>query len=74
MLENENGNMSLGEFHSFGDRKSADVLESEQWWVMANFERHGFYRVKYDEKLAERLQTAIKAHSLSTADRFGKCL
>lgn len=43
----------------------------EQLWVKVNIEQSGFYRVKYEDKLAARLRKAIEHNSLEATDKFG---
>lgn len=43
----------------------------EQLWVKVNIEQSGFYRVKYEYKLAARLRKAIEHNSLEATDKFG---
>jgi len=50
------------------NKKSND----EKFWIKANVEQTGFYRVKYDDILSARLRTAIEGNCLSPTDRFGK--
>lgn len=40
-------------------------------WVKVNVGQTGFYRVKYDDKLAAQLKKAIKENCLSAADNLG---
>ena len=44
----------------------------EHSWVKVNIEQTGFYRVKYDDKLAAQLRKAIEENCLSETDKFGK--
>ncbi|XP_050380494.1 aminopeptidase M1-like [Argentina anserina] len=43
----------------------------EQFWVKVNAEQSGFYRVKYDDRLAARLKKAIEHNRLEATDKFG---
>uniref|UniRef100_A0A7N2LLT3 Aminopeptidase n=1 Tax=Quercus lobata TaxID=97700 RepID=A0A7N2LLT3_QUELO len=43
----------------------------EHFWVKVNIEQSGFYRVKYEDKLAARLRKAIESNCLSATDKFG---
>ncbi|WJZ94349.1 hypothetical protein VitviT2T_013220 [Vitis vinifera] len=43
----------------------------EHSWVKVNVEQTGFYRVKYDDKLAAQLRNAIEENCLSETDKFG---
>ncbi|XP_073101967.1 LOW QUALITY PROTEIN: aminopeptidase M1-like [Elaeis guineensis] len=47
---------------------SDEACNYEHFWVKVNVEQTGFYRVKYDDVLATKLQAAIKANSLSTTE------
>ncbi|XP_034215412.1 aminopeptidase M1-like isoform X2 [Prunus dulcis] len=40
-------------------------------WIKFNVDQTGFYRVKYDEELADKLRNAIENKYLSATDRFG---
>ncbi|ONI33138.1 hypothetical protein PRUPE_1G408000 [Prunus persica] len=40
-------------------------------WIKVNVDQTGFYRVKYDEELADKLRNAIENKYLSATDRFG---
>ncbi|RVW52472.1 Aminopeptidase M1 [Vitis vinifera] len=40
-------------------------------WIKLNVDQTGFYRVKYDEKFAAGLRSAIEKNYLSATDRFG---
>ncbi|KAL6208051.1 hypothetical protein ACLB2K_019003 [Fragaria x ananassa] len=40
-------------------------------WIKINVDQAGFYRVKYDEKLAATLRNAIQNKYLSATDKFG---
>lgn len=41
------------------------------FWIKVNISQSGFYRVKYDDKLASQLRKAIENNLLSETDRFG---
>jgi hypothetical protein len=41
-------------------------------WIKLNVNQTGFYRVKYDDELVAKLQTAIQAKKLSLMDKIGK--
>ncbi|GAB2269194.1 hypothetical protein Dimus_004123 [Dionaea muscipula] len=43
----------------------------EDIWIKVNVEQAGFYRVKYEDKLASRLRKAIQRKELSAMDKFG---
>ncbi|KAL6344635.1 hypothetical protein AAG906_002541 [Vitis piasezkii] len=51
----------------WGNDKSIAVCS----WIKLNVDQTGFYRVKYDEKLAAGLRSAIEKNYLSATDRFG---
>ncbi|KAI4337165.1 hypothetical protein L6164_015612 [Bauhinia variegata] len=40
-------------------------------WIKLNADQTGFYRVKYDERLAARLRYAVEKQYLSPTDRYG---
>lgn len=40
-------------------------------WIKLNVDQTGFYRVKYDQKLAFGIRSAIEKNYLSATDRFG---
>lgn len=42
------------------------------FWIKVNISQSGFYRVKYDDKLASQLRKAIENNLLSETDRFGQ--
>lgn len=50
-----------------GDRKNGG-----NFWIKLNVNQTGFYRVKYDDELVSRLQTAIQTNKLSLMDKIGK--
>ncbi|KAK3410804.1 hypothetical protein EUGRSUZ_J02839 [Eucalyptus grandis] len=41
------------------------------FWIKINIYQSGFYRVKYDDKLAAQLIKAIESNYLSATDKFG---
>lgn len=43
----------------------------EHFWIKINIYQSGFYRVKYDDKLAAQLIKAIESNYLSATDKFG---
>ncbi|KAK3129912.1 hypothetical protein QOZ80_6BG0486490 [Eleusine coracana subsp. coracana] len=49
-----------------GDRENGG-----NFWIKLNVNQTGFYRVKYDDELVARLQTAIQANKLSLMDKIG---
>lgn len=42
------------------------------WWIKVNISQSGFYRVKYEDKLAFQLRKAIENNLLSDTDKFGQ--
>ncbi|XP_038896093.1 aminopeptidase M1-like isoform X2 [Benincasa hispida] len=46
-------------------------LEDGNFWIKVNISQSGFYRVKYDDKLASQLRKAIENNVLSETDKFG---
>ncbi|KAI3425682.1 Aminopeptidase [Psidium guajava] len=41
------------------------------FWIKINIDQSGFYRVKYEDKLAAQLMKAIESNYLSATDKFG---
>uniref|UniRef100_A0A7N0VBP6 Aminopeptidase n=1 Tax=Kalanchoe fedtschenkoi TaxID=63787 RepID=A0A7N0VBP6_KALFE len=67
LLETKHGEMNISE-------ACQDASQSQQdanFWIKVNVEQTGFYRVKYEEKLAVQLRKAIQNNRLLPADRFG---
>ncbi|KAK4599002.1 hypothetical protein RGQ29_009192 [Quercus rubra] len=64
LLESMSGTLDMKEFLS-------DKSNLASAWVKLNVDQTGFYRVKYDEDLAARLQHAIENKHLSATDRYG---
>ncbi|KAL4649248.1 hypothetical protein ACB092_01G001700 [Castanea dentata] len=64
LLESKTGTLDMKEFLS-------DKSNLASAWVKLNVDQTGFYRVKYDEDLAARLQHAIENKHLSATDRYG---
>ncbi|KAM4121389.1 hypothetical protein ACB094_01G001800 [Castanea mollissima] len=64
LLESKTGTLDMKEFLS-------DKSNLASAWVKLNVNQTGFYRVKYDEDLAARLQHAIENKHLSATDRYG---
>ena len=64
LLESKSGTLDMKEFLS-------DKSNLASAWVKLNVDQTGFYRVKYDEDLAARLQNAIENKHLSATDRYG---
>lgn len=57
-----------------GSSSSTDMNEEEfskSLVIKVNVGQTGFYRVKYDDKLAAQLRKTIKENCLSAADKFG---
>lgn len=44
----------------------------ENSWIKVNINQSGFYRVKYEDKLASQLRKAIENNILSDTDKFGQ--
>ncbi|XP_056167082.1 aminopeptidase M1-like isoform X7 [Syzygium oleosum] len=54
------------------ETKSASIdLEESGAWIKVNVDQTGFYRVKYDKDLQDKLRYAIENKMLSATDRFG---
>ncbi|KAL8166503.1 hypothetical protein V2J09_008002 [Rumex salicifolius] len=51
--------------------KSECIDVGESSWIKVNVDQTGFYRVKYDDKLAAKLRSAIENNQLTPTDRFG---
>ncbi|KAK7840055.1 aminopeptidase m1 [Quercus suber] len=64
LLESKSGTLDMKEFLS----EKSNLASA---WVKLNVDQTGFYRVKYDEDLAARLQHAIENKHLSAIDRYG---
>ncbi|KAK9282412.1 hypothetical protein L1049_005329 [Liquidambar formosana] len=64
LLHSPDGNSS-----SF-EKKNLEMCD-ENLWIKLNIEQTGFYRVKYEDKLAARLKKAIEKNWLLEADKFG---
>ena len=59
-----------------GSSSSTEMNEEEilkNLVIKVNVGQTGFYRVKYDDKIATQLKKAIKENSLTAADKFGAC-
>ncbi|WOG89386.1 hypothetical protein DCAR_0208624 [Daucus carota subsp. sativus] len=57
-----------------GSSSSTEMNEEEilkNLVIKVNVGQTGFYRVKYDDKIATQLKKAIKENSLTAADKFG---
>ncbi|CAI0419958.1 unnamed protein product [Linum tenue] len=70
LLETEVGRFHLSDLDqsSNGD----PISFGEDLWIKVNVEQSGFYRVKYENKLAARLKKAVVDNQLSATDKFGK--
>ncbi|XP_050285452.1 aminopeptidase M1-like isoform X1 [Quercus robur] len=77
LLEKKSQKLDLSELvHSPHQNKSTFNEKNEEkcdehFWVKVNIEQSGFYRVKYEDKLAARLRKAIESNCLSATDKFG---
>ncbi|XP_039030365.1 aminopeptidase M1-like [Hibiscus syriacus] len=58
------------ETHNIKDFVS-DINDPARSWIKLNVEQVGFFRVKYDDCLAAKLQYAIENKCLSVTDRLG---
>ncbi|KAJ4836841.1 hypothetical protein Tsubulata_018469 [Turnera subulata] len=57
--------------HSSSSEEPSDEKCTEHNWIKVNIEQSGFYRVKYEEKLAALLRGAVEKNLLSASDKFG---
>ncbi|GAB4842590.1 hypothetical protein Ancab_012566 [Ancistrocladus abbreviatus] len=64
MLDSSKGNSGSSEDEIQGE-------SGEDIWLKVNVDQAGFYRVKYEDKLASLLNKAIQNNFLSAADKFG---
>lgn len=69
LLQTKSETVDTEEF--LGVRLEADKNIAHCSWIKVNVDQTGFYRVKYDEVLADRLRYAIHRKQLSETDRFG---
>jgi len=80
LLESKLGKLDISSLYDSPDFNSCSSgkknLEEfdENFWVKLNVGQTGFYRVKYDEKLAAKLRKAIEEKCLCATDRFGLSL
>lgn len=72
LMETKSSEVDLSDLvdSSDNDLKNKEKCD-EQLWVKVNIEQSGFYRVKYEDKLAARLRKAIEHNSLEATDKFG---
>ncbi|KAF8701907.1 hypothetical protein HU200_033235 [Digitaria exilis] len=66
-VEQKTDKMHIREFTA---SRSSDC--EKNIWIKLNIDQTGFYRVMYDEELAARLVSAIRAKKLSQMDKIGK--
>ncbi|KAM4110853.1 hypothetical protein ACJW30_05G023000 [Castanea mollissima] len=77
LLEKKSQKLDISELvHSPHQNKSTFNEKNEEecdehFWVKVNIEQSGFYRVKYEDKLAARLRKAIESNCMSATDKFG---
>ena len=70
-------NWILSELVHSPDENSSSIKEKnretcdEHLWVKVNTDQSGFYRVKYEDKLAAQLRKAVESNYLSAIDKFG---
>ncbi|XP_024180659.1 aminopeptidase M1 isoform X2 [Rosa chinensis] len=72
LLETKSSEVDISDLVDTSDTnlKNKETCD-EQLWVKVNIEQSGFYRVKYEDKLAARLRKAIEHNSLEATDKFG---
>ncbi|XP_021823851.1 aminopeptidase M1-like [Prunus avium] len=74
-LQTKSGTLDIKEFLgcSIAETGSRGSNENNALcsWIKVNVDQTGFYRVKYDEELADKLRNAIENKYLSATDRFG---
>ncbi|KAL6295989.1 hypothetical protein ACE6H2_004131 [Prunus campanulata] len=75
LLQTKSGTLDIKEFLgcSIAETESRGSNENNAKcsWIKVNVDQTGFYRVKYDEELADKLRDAIENKYLSATDRFG---
>lgn len=77
LLESKFEKVDVSELFSSSDGYSGSFNEaneekcSEFVWVKVNVEQSGFYRVKYEDKLAAQLRKAVEKNCLLATDKFG---
>lgn len=79
LLKTKSETIDIKEFLgcSIAETESASTCNKNKTlcsWIKINVDQAGFYRVKYDEKLATALRNAIQNKHLSATDRFGSHL
>lgn len=77
LLETKFGALDISELVQSSDKNSSSIKENnreacdEHLWVKVNTDQSGFYRVKYEDKLAAQLRKAVESNYLSATDKFG---
>ncbi|XP_030490130.2 aminopeptidase M1 isoform X2 [Cannabis sativa] len=71
LLESKSGALDMNEFGLAEAATAEGKGGSSLGWIKLNVNQTGFFRVKYDEDLAERLRYAIENKYLTATDRFG---
>nr|XP_011467403.1 PREDICTED: aminopeptidase M1-like [Fragaria vesca subsp. vesca] len=72
LLETKSSEVDVSDLvSSFHTKLKNKEICDEQLWVKVNVEQSGFYRVKYEDKLAARLRKAIEHNNLEATDKFG---
>ncbi|GLT60800.1 hypothetical protein SLA2020_335500 [Shorea laevis] len=77
LLETKFGALDISELVHSSDKNSSSIKENnreacdEHLWVKVNTDQSGFYRVKYEDKLAAQLRKAVESNYLSAIDKFG---
>ncbi|KAF4365814.1 hypothetical protein G4B88_012879 [Cannabis sativa] len=71
LLESNSGALDMNEFGLAEAATAEGKGSSSLGWIKLNVNQTGFFRVKYDEDLAERLRYAIENKYLTATDRFG---
>lgn len=77
LLETKFRELDISELVHSSDENSSSIKEKnretcdEHLWVKVNTDQSGFYRVKYEDKLAAQLRKAVESNCLSAIDKFG---
>ncbi|KAE7999069.1 hypothetical protein FH972_003551 [Carpinus fangiana] len=77
LLETKFRELDISELVHSPDENSSSIKEKnretcdEHLWVKVNTDQSGFYRVKYEDKLAAQLRKAVESNYLSPIDKFG---
>lgn len=79
LLQTKSETLDIKEFlgcsvAEIGSGSTCNKNNAQCSWIKLNVDRAGFYRVKYDEKLAAQLRNAIEKKYLSATDRYGNDL